>query len=169
MIPQLEGHITEAQMNAILNIIQTQYRDYVRLTGSPEFNRIFANEYAPHNRQYGVSWAISSAFPSNMVVAENLQVTRLVYGKGHTRPVLSNDGIELLILNKTTDFDATYLQERYNFNSNQFNNNKLFAYIKFSVENRMLIEVKLCLPDETGNVDVEEILLDRAAILALVA
>ena len=169
MIPQLEGHITEIQINTILNIIQMQYRDYLRLTGNAGFNRIFANEYAPHNRQHGVSWAISSAFPSNIVVAENLQVTCLVYGKGHTRPVLSNDEIELLILNKTTDFEATYLQERYNLNSNQFNNSKLFAYIKFSVENRRLIEVKLCLPDETGRVVAEEVLLDKAAIAAIAA
>lgn len=169
MIHQLEGHITDRQINSILEIILEQYREYLRLTGTREFNRIFANEYAPHKRQHSVSWAISSAFPSNTIVADNLQVTLLKYGKGHTRPVLNNDIIELMILNNTTHFDANYLQERYIYNSNQFTNDKLFAYVRFCVENKRLVDVRLCLPDENGNVIAEEILISRTAILERVA
>ena len=43
------------------------------------------------------------------------------------------------------------------------------AYIRFSVENRRLIDVRLCLPDEYGNVIEEEFLISRMAILERVA
>lgn len=104
MIEQLDGHITEWQIESVVEIIRNQYQEYLNLTGSPAFTRIFAEEYAPHKRQHGVSWAISSAFPSGTMVANSLQVERLLYGKGHTRPILKNDTIELHILNKTTHF-----------------------------------------------------------------
>jgi hypothetical protein len=165
VIPQLEGHINDTQVNAILNVIRNQYREYLRLTGSHEFIRLFADEYAPHNRQFGVSWAISSAFPSGMVINNELYVTRLEYGRGHTRPIISNGSIELHILNKTTDFEADYLKERYLFNLNGFAGEKLFAYIKFGVEKRQLVDVRLCLPDENGIVIAEEMLMDRQTIL----
>ena len=98
MIQQLQGHITDAQINTISTTICTQYRNYLRLTGSQEFNRVFANEYAPHNRQHSISWAISSAFQSNTVVCDNFQISRLAYGCGHVRPLISNDAIELMVL-----------------------------------------------------------------------
>ena len=169
MIQQLQGHITDAQMNTISTIICTQYRNYLRLTGGPEFNRVFANEYAPHNRQHGISWAISSAFQSNTVICDNLQISRLVYGCGHARPLISNDTIELMVLNRTTHFNADYLQTRYQYNSNQFANEKLFAYVRFSVENRQLIDIRLCLPDAGGQIVAEEILFNRQEILRFVA
>lgn len=161
MIQQLEGHITERQIQMIVEIIETRYREYLNLMGNPEFTRIFAEEYAPHKRQHGVSWAISSAFPSNTIVADSLQVQRLRYGKGHTRPALKNDTIELHILNRTTDFNANYLKERYKYNVNGFAGPKLFAFIKFSVDNKKLVSVSICLPDENGNVVEEEFLLTR--------
>ena len=161
MIQRLEGHIAQWQIDMIVDRIRNQYQEYLNLTGSPAFARIFAEEYAPHKRQHGVSWAISSAFPSNTTVADSLQVERLLYGRGHTRPVLKNDRIELHILNKTTHFDADYLKERYKYNSNGFTGAKLFAYIKFSVENRKLVSVSLCLPDENGKVIEEVSLLSR--------
>lgn len=161
MIKQLEGHITEHQLELITEMIRKQYRRYLRLTGNREFTSIFAEEYTPHNRQHGISWAIASAFPSNTIIDNSLKVERLLYGKGHTRPVLSNDVLELHILNKTTHFDANYLKQRYQYNANGFSNKKLFAYIKFSVEHKKLIFVSICLPDEDGNVVEEEVLLSR--------
>ena len=161
MIKQLEGHITEKQVELIVTIIEEQYRKYLRLVGSHDFKNIFADEYAPHKRQHGVSWAIASAFPSDTLIGDSLKVDRLLYGKGHTRPILSNDTVELHILNETTRFDADYLKQRYQYNDNGFSNTKLFAYIKFSVDHRKLMLVSLCLPDKDGNVFKEEILLSR--------
>lgn len=169
MIKQLEGHITEQQIGTVVEIIRNRYQEYLNLTGSPAFTRIFAEEYAPHKRQHGVSWAISSAFPSGTMVANSLQVERLLYGKGHTRPILKNDTIELHILNKTTHFFADYLKERYKYNCNSFTGPKLFAYIKFSVESRKLVSVSLCLPDENGNIVEEESLITRDILRRMAA
>lgn len=169
MIQELQGHISDIQINTITNIISRQYSEYLRLLLSPQFNRVFSDEYAPHNRQHSVSWAISSAFNSNTTICDNIRINRLKYGRGHARPLLLNDTIELLVLNRTTHFDANYLKERYLYNANHFSNNKLFAYVKFSVEQSRLIEVKLCLPDENGIVVAEEILLDRETIINLAA
>lgn len=169
MFSQLEEHITDAQVQNVLDIIKTQYQKYLHLIGRNDFNEVFAEEYAPHKRQNGVSWAISSAFPSGTLCADSLKIDRLLYGKGHTRPVLSNESIELLILNKTTHFQADYLRTRYFYNKNNFSEKKLFAYIKFSVEHRKLMHVSFCLPDETGKVVAEQVLLDRASIINLVA
>ncbi len=169
MLQQLVGHITDGQISAILEIIKNQYRNYLHFTGSRDFENLFATEYAPHNRQFGVSWAISSAFPSGMNINNELSVSRLEYGRGHKRPVISNEFIELHILNKTTDFEAEYLKERYLLNSNNFSADKLFAYFRFGVENRKLVDVRLCLPDETGTIIAEEILLDRHTLLTLAA
>lgn len=167
MIRQLENHITDAQIKAILDIIVKQYQRYLRFTQSKEFNGIFAAEYAPHKKQHSVSWAISSAFPSNSVVAESLTVTCLHYGKGHTRPVLHNDNIELMVLNKTTHFQSKYLTERYLYNQHNFEGQRLFAYLKFEVAYKRLTSVSLCLPDEKGQVIQEDILLASADILKL--
>ena len=104
MIRQLEGHITECQIGPVVEIIRNQYHEHLNLTGSPAFTSMFAEEYAPHKRQHSVSWAISSAFSSGTMVANSLQVKRLLYGRGHTRPILKNDAIGLHILNKTTHF-----------------------------------------------------------------
>jgi hypothetical protein len=99
----------------------------------------------------------------------SLKVERLLYGKGHTRPVLSNDAVELHILNKTTHFDADYLKQRYQYNDNGFSNKKLFAYIKFSVDHKKLIFVSICLPDKDGNVVAEEMLLSRDLLKRMAA
>lgn len=169
MIKQLEGHITEHQLELITEMIREQYQRYLRLTGNQEFTSIFAEEYVPHRRQHGISWAIASAFPSNTMVDNSLKVERLLYGKGHTRPVLSNDAVELHILNKTTHFDADYLKQRYQYNDNGFSNKKLFAYIKFSVDHKKLIFVSICLPDKDGNVVAEEMLLSRDLLKRMAA
>ena len=169
MIEQLEGHITEWQIESVVEIIRNQYQEYLDLINTPAFTRIFAEEYAPHKRQHGVSWAISSAFPSNTTVADSLQVERLLYGRGHTRPVLKNNTIELHILNKTTHFTADYLKARYQYNANGFTGTKLFTYIKFSVENKKLVSVSLCLPDENGDVIEEVSLLTRDVLRRMAA
>ena len=169
MIQQLQGHITDNQIHEITRIICAQYREFLQLVRGIQFNRVFSDEYAPHNRQHSVSWAISSGFHSNTTIGDTLQISRLLYGRGHARPIISNDVIELLVLNKTTHFDANYLKERYRYNSNQFANNKLFAYIRFSVEQSRLIDVRLCLPDENGEVVAEMVLLDRQDIQNIAA
>jgi hypothetical protein len=74
-----------------------------------------------------------------------------------------------MVLNRTTPFNADYLQTRYQYNSNQFANEKLFVYIRFSVENRQLIDIRLCLPDASGQIVAEEILFNRQEILRFVA
>ena len=167
MIPSLQGHITDAQVQAILDIIVRQYRRYLRLTNSGEFNNVFAEEYAPHKKQHSVSWAISSGFPSKSVISDSLVVNCLRYGRGHTRPVLSNENIELMILNKTTHFQADYLRTRYLYNQHNFESQKLIAYIKFEVEHGQLKFVSQCLPDEMGNIIDEDMLLTTANILRL--
>ena len=169
MIKQLNGHITENQINVIVEIIKSQYLKYLNFTGKFDYNGLFADEYSPHKHQHNISWAISSAFPSNTIVANNLYVERLIYGRGHIRPSLSNDYIELHILNKTTDFKAKYLEKRYAYNSNDFINQKLFAYIKFSVKNDRLVNISLCLPDEKGVIVAEQELLNKKVLELLAA
>lgn len=164
MIEQLEGHISEEQLEIIVKTIQEQYKRYLSLTGSSNFTSIFADEYAPHKRQHSISWAISSAFPSETIIGNSLRIKRLIYGKGHTRPILINDLIELHILNRTTHFNADYLKQRYSYNVDNFAHQKLFAFIKFSVEHRKLTSIYLCLPDENGNVVKEELLMDSKSL-----
>lgn len=167
MIEQLINHISQDTVNQIVTMISGQYRSYLRLINSTEFTKLFVEEYAPHNRQHGVSWAISSAFPSGSRVGE-LSVSCLEYGKGHTRPVLSNNCIEIYVLNSSTHFDAQYLHDRYAYNADNFAAEKLFCYIRFEVDHRKLKKVELCLPDENGEVVCSELLLD-AKELRLVA
>ena len=169
MIEELQGHIIDKQIDEIVEIIIRQYRGYRNLINSPSFRQLFAEEYAPHKKQHTVSWAISSAFPSNTTIADNLQISRLKYGRGHTRPLLSNDSIQMHILNTTSDFGANYLNTFYQKNSNQFSGETLYCYIKFQVKNQKLVSISLCLPNETGEIVHEEVLLGNSAIITLVA
>ena len=168
MIEQLKGHLSESDLQKIKEIIIGQYRQYLNLYDSPQFQAIFADEYAPHKQQYGVSWAISSGFPSGHKIL-GFDVERLEYGKGHVRPCLIKKEMELLVLNKTVDMNAEYLKERYKYNSGNFKNEKLFGYIRFSVEHSKLKEVVLCLPDESGKIVEEEMLFDSKSLLKLIA
>lgn len=168
MFVQLEGHITDEEIELVLGIIKSQYQKYLRLTGKREFNDVFSAEYAPHKKQHSISWAISSGFQRGQRFG-SLLVSRLKYGRGHVRPVLSNDRIELMILDKTTDFQASYLKERYLYNRDGFAEQKLFAYIKCDIENKKLVSVSLCLPDETGNIVAENTLFNRSAIVRFIA
>lgn len=163
MIEQLRGHLSERELQTIKTIIIGQFRQYLRLRASPQFVAMFADEYAPHNQQYGISWAISSGFPSGHNIL-GFEVNRLEYGKGHVRPCLTKREMEILILNKTVDMNAEYLRERYKYNSDDFANEKLFAYICFSTDHNKLKEVAMCLPDENGNVVEQEILLDSGVL-----
>lgn len=169
MIEQLIGHITQEQIDAIVNTIMEQYRKYLRLINSNDFLNIFAEEYKPHKGQHSVSWAISSAFPSNMFLRDDLKIDCLRYGKGHARPELSNPTIVLHILNKTTHFQADYLKQYYQKNKDGFINSQLYCFFKFSVENRRLKKISLCLPNENGAIIKEEMLLNEQAIIRLAA
>ena len=56
MIKQLLGHVTQDEINLIVNMIIEQYAKYNRLTNSKEFQTLFSDEYAPHNKQRSISW-----------------------------------------------------------------------------------------------------------------
>lgn len=111
MDKRISEHIKEQQINEIVHRIIVQYQKYLRFTKSKEYKDLFLEEYEPHEKQHSVSWAISSAFPSGNTICGDLSVSRLKYEGGHTRPLLSNDKIELHILNKSTDFNANYLKK----------------------------------------------------------
>jgi len=169
LIEFLRNHISNEEIQEILKIITHQYGNYRRLTNLPEFQNLFAEEYAPHKKQHGISWAISSAFPSNSKIANRLTVRRLEYGRGHTRPELFAHNIKLHILNKSTDFDANYLKECYALNGNGFTGGQLYCFIQFSVQHNQLIEVALCLPNENGRIVAKEILIDKPALMKIAA
>lgn len=169
MIELLRDHISNEEIQEILRIITCQYGNYKRLINSPEFQDLFAEEYAPHKKQHGISWAISSAFPSNSRIANRLTVHRLEYGRGHTRPELFAQNIKLHILNKSTDFDASYLKECYALNSNGFTGIQLYCFIQFNIQHNQLVEVALCLPNENGRIVAKEILIDKPALMEIAA
>lgn len=166
---RIEKHISEEQLSEITEKIINQYKTFLQFTSGSKYSDLFLDEYSPHTRQQSVSWAISSAFPSGRTICGNLKVERLKYGGGHTRPVLYNDVIELHILNQSTDFSAEYLKERYSYNKDGFGNKKLFAFIKFWTKRDKLTCISLCLPNESGIVVFEEVLLDNNQILKNVA
>ena len=60
-------------------------------------------------------------------------------------------------------------KQRYQYNLDNFTHKKLFVYIKFSVINKRLTTISLCLPDENGNMVDEMTLLDRQTLKLLVA
>lgn len=165
MIDQLIGHITDEVIAVILDLIRKRYYDFQRFTESEDFQSLFRDEYAPHNKQHSLSWAISSAFPSEEVVADSLKVCRLVYGGGHTRPILYNEKIELMILNEKTDFQAAYLKRRYAYNCDNFSKEKLFAYLLVESGNKRMNAVSLLLPSETGDIVASESLFTQDSIL----
>lgn len=169
MIELLENHISNKEIQEILGIITRQYGNYRRLINLPEFQNLFAEEYAPHKKQHGISWAISSAFPSNSRIANRLTVRRLKYGRGHTRPELSARDIKLHILNESTDFNASYLKECYALNGNGFTGIQLYCFIQFSVHHNRLIEVALCLPNENGSIIAKEILINKSTLMRIAA
>lgn len=49
-------------------------------------------------------------------------------------------------------------------NSNNFCNNKIFCFFKFSIDNKKLTKISLCLPDDNGNIIQEEELLNKSQI-----
>lgn len=166
MIEQVQGHLSECELQKIKEIIIGQYHRYLDLHDSPQFQAMFADEYTPHKQQYGISWAISSGFPSGHKILD-FEVERLKYGRGHVRPCLIKKEMELLILNSSVNMEAEYLHERYKYNSNNFKNEKLFGYILFSVDHDKLKEITMCLPNEKGKVINKEILFDSKSPLIL--
>lgn len=169
MIKQLMAHISQEQVNSIVNTIICQYFKYRKLIDSLDFKEVFLEEYTPHNKQFGLSWAISSAFPSQSTIDDTLHVSCYIYSKNFTRPLLSSESIKLMVLNKTTHFKADYLSDFYKMNENNFQGKQLFCYIKFSVDNKQLTKISLCLPDQNGDVIEEEVLLGRKQIQIRVA
>lgn len=170
MIAQLNGHITEAQLDVIKTTIQNQYAQYKRMTGLPEFQNLFRSEYGAHRKRHSVSWAINSAFVSGTIIADNLTIKIDSDMGGHVRPVLENDRIIVHVLNESTNFQANYYQDFYAVNDFERNPDKLYCYIKYKESHDMekLTEVVLCLPNQNGTVVAEEVLLSKA-ILKLVA
>lgn len=168
MIEILKRHITQKQINEIVARIIDRYKEYRQLINKHDINKIFLEEYAPHKKQNTVSWAISSAFPSNTFI-EDIKVVCLKYGRGHTRPEFESETAKFHVLNKTTDFEADYLNECYKMNQNWDKNKKIYFYFKFVVRENQLVKISICLPDEYGKVIKEEILVDNVEIIKLVA
>lgn len=171
MDKRIEKCIKKEQVDEIVRRILYQYQKYLKFIKSKDYQDLFLEEYEPHKKQHSISWAISSAFPSGKTICGDLFISRLKYEGGHTRPVLSNDKLELHILNKTTDFHSKYLKKRYLYNKNNFSNDKIFIYIKFFVDKdkNRLTKISLCLPDENGNLVYEELLLNKKDILQFAA
>lgn len=166
MLQQLTGHITNEQLEGIVNIIISQYAKYNSLLNSDKFKSVFSNEYAPHNRQFSISWAIASGFPSNSDVCDGMNISCYKYSRKFTRPLLWNHNTHIMVLNKTTHFSADYLNEFYKMNENS---QELFCYIKFSVDNKRLTRISICVPDIHGTVVAEEVLLDKSQIFLRIA
>ncbi len=164
MLKQIENLVSESTIQAILDTIIERYCEYERLVNSDRFQRVFLAEYAPHNRQFSISWAISSGFPSGTRINNELNIARLEYSRKFTRPLLENENIYILILNKTTHFNADYLKEYYALNNSAREDAKRFCYFKFSVDNRKLTKVSLCYPNEHGDIVAEELLLNKSQI-----
>lgn len=169
MIGFLKNHISEEEIQEILQIIINQYRNYRHLSNSPEFQNLFAEEYAPHNGKHGISWAISSAFPSEKLILDRLKVRKINYGRGHTRPELLANNIKLHILSDSTSFNSEYLRECYMLNRNNFTGTQLYCFIKFKIYKNQLVNISLCLPDENGSIVAEEIIYDKATLMKIAA
>lgn len=169
MLQQLKGHLQESEIKRILSIILSQYRKYLRFQESEDYQNLFADEYAPHKKQHGVSWAISSGFKSNTNVIDGINISCLKYGKGHTRPELSNSHIVIHILNHTSHFDAAFLNNYYKMNNFPDNPEKIYCYFKFVVDHNKLKQISLCVPAVDGTIISEELLIGTNEIIRLVA
>lgn len=164
MISQIENLVSSEAIETVLDTIIMRYREYDRLVNSERFQRLFLDEYAPHNKQFSISWAISSGFPSGAIINNELLVKKLVYSRNFTRPLLSSDSISIMVLNKTTHFKADYLNDYYAMNSEKKDNTKRFCYFKFSVDHRILTKVSLCYPNEYGGIIAEKTLINKQQI-----
>ena len=169
MIAKLQGFISQEQIDIIKEIIVAQYRKYKQLVNSAQFQSVFRQEYSPHKKQNSVYWAIASAFPSNTVIAGDIKIKRLAYGRGHTRPELSNERLTMHILNHTTHFNAAYLNDYYAMNKESDNVSSCYCYIRFKVDHAKLIELRLCVPDDSGKIVAQEVLLAEHEIVKLIA
>lgn len=169
MIHQLKNHLAQNQLETILQIMISQYKKYCSLIKTAEFKNIFVEEYAPHKKMHGASWAIASGFRSNTNVIDGMSITCMKYGRGHSRPELSNDRIIIHILNHTTHFDADYLTKYYRKNIFIEESEQLYCYIKVVIDHRKLKKVSLCLPKSDGNIIAEEVLIDTPEMIILSA
>ena len=160
MLQELDGHLTDHEVRMIVCRVLDQYKRFKQLTGSLEYSSIFSDEYAPHNKKFGISWAIASAFPSGSKIEDRIVVKRIEYGKKHVRPALLSNNILIYILNDTTEYDSDYLKNCYALNVNHFSEDRLFCYIKLYINHKNISKISLCLPDENGMVIGEETLLD---------
>lgn len=169
MIRQLKKHVSDEQIKTVVSMIMEQYKLYCSFINTSNAANLFRKEYASHYGQHCISWAIQSAFESNSIVAEDLKVRILKYGKGFARPELYNDKIKIHILSSETDPNANYLKELYRLNKNNFSNEQLYCIIKYNTRNNRLNSITLCLPDEMGRIIEKEKLLNSSNILKYAA
>ena len=165
----LAGHIQERDISAITGIIIRQYKMFLSVVGSNEYIEVFSEEYAPHNKQRGIAWAVASGFPDGSKVGESLSVRKIKYGRGHVRPELFSDTIIIHILNSSTNFSSEYLSEYYTLNDNAFSGKRLYAYYLVSIDHGKLKRISLCVPDKNGNTVEERLLFDNQELKVLVA
>ena len=169
MIERLKNHVSDKQIREIVDMIVKQYRKYLDFMDNPNNKDLFREEYASHYRQHHISWAIISAFASGSIVAGDLQVKRIEYGNGFSRPGLNNDKIKIHILSSEVSLNAKYLQKDYECNKNNFSNEQLCCIIRYNTKRGRLNSITLCLPDETGQIIETARLLDKSKILKFVA
>ncbi len=164
MLKQIENLITIKTIQIITDIIIERYLEFKKLIDSETCQNLFLEEYAPHNRQYGASWAISSGFPSGSMINNELYVDKLTYSRNFTRPLLYNDRIKIMILNNGTDFYAEYLKDYYKMNKPNNREKKRFCFIKNTVDHRILKQITICYPNEYGKIIAEEELISKEQI-----
>lgn len=156
MISELNGRITQKQIDDVVKQIKNQYHKYLNYINTSITNGIFAEEYAPTKDKHCSSWAISSAFPSGTMIS-GLNVRCKKYGLFRlARPELYNNNVIFHILANTVDLNANYLHNYYKMNSD-LNNEVIYFYLYYTIKNdNITIEVRL--PDENGEVIKSEVL-----------
>ena len=158
MIKELNGHITQKQINIVVDKIKQQYTNYLNLINSSLFKSIFAPEYAPTRKKHSISWAISSAFPSGNTFSK-LNVKRLEYGWFKlARPEIYNEKIVFHIIHDLNSRKPKYLKKYFSMN-NSFDNDKIYFYINYKIDKNDLIIIEICLPDSTGKVIKREVII----------
>ena len=155
MISELNGRITQQQIDDVAKQIRSQYVKYLNYIQTSINSGVFVEEYAPTRDTHNSSWAISSAFPSGRMIS-GLNVKCKEYGWFRlARPELYNDKVVFHILASTGKLDAKYLHDYYEMNSN-FNNDVIYFYLYYTIiDNNITIEI--CLPDKNGKVIKREV------------
>lgn len=168
MIQQLVGRITEDELSEIKEIILEQEKKYSRFMQDTERQELFVDEYKSHQKAFSISWAVYSGFRDGKKIG-SLNVFAYRYGKKHVRPELENDRITLHVMNSSMDPDAEYLKRFYEMNDDNFENEMLYAYIKFSTMKKydIITNIEVCIPDKNGKIIKKETIYQKPKLKVL--